>query len=111
MKVEYKSQERFPFESRYVWYRKDLSDVPWWKRMFISNPWRKVYRSFKVCLPDDKTIEDCLQFIFNSREANEIAEKYKTVEELEKFLSEEKRKAETMLLHMHPGEILEDWRF
>ena len=110
MKVQYKSEERVPFEKRYVWYRKDLSDVPWWKRMFIRNPWRKVYCSYNVCVPSDKTIEDCLQVLFNSCEANEIAEKYTTVEELEKFLSEEYVKAEK-LLKENLKKTYGDWRF
>ena len=110
MKVEYKTEKILLSSKRYIWYRKDLSDIPWWKRMFISNPWRKVYCSYPVCVQSDKTIEDCLKFLFNSREANEIAEKYKTVEELEKFLNEEKSKAE-MMFHEHLNEILEDWRF
>ena len=111
MKVQYKSEEKnISFEKRYVWYRKDLSDVPRWKRLFMSNPWRKVYRSYTVCSPHDKTIEDCLQILFNSREANEIADKYTTVEELEKFLSEEYAKAERMLKE-HLKETFNDWRF
>ena len=110
MKVEYKSEERFPFENRYVWYRKDLSDVPWWKRLFMSNPWRKVYRSYTVCTTHDNTIEDCLKFVFWADEANEIADKYTTVEELEKFLSEEYAKAERML-HKHLKDTFRDWRF
>ena len=110
MKAQYKSERSVSFDKRYIWYRKDLSDIPWWRRMFIINPWRKVYCSFKVCFPGDKTVEDCLVFLFNSREANEIAEKYKTVEELEEFLSEEKSKAESMLQE-HLKETLDDWRF
>ena len=110
MKVEYKSEERFPFEYRYVWYRKDLSDIPWSKRLFMCNPWHKVYRSYTVCTTYDYTVNDCLKFRFNADEANEIADKYTTVEELEKFLSEEYVKAERML-HEYLKEIHEDWRF
>lgn len=110
MKVEYKSEEFFPLDKRFVWYRKDLSDVPWWKRLFMSNPWRKVYYSYNFCSRSDNTIEDFLKFWFRADEANEIAEKYKTVEELEKFLSEEYAKAERMLKE-HLKETLGDWRF
>ena len=104
MKVQYKSEKSFAFGKRYVWYRKDLSDMPWWKRMFIRNPWRKVYRSYTVCFPD--RVEDCFKVLFDSYDANKIAEKYKTVEELEVFLSEEKSKAERMF-----HEAFGDWRF
>ena len=108
MKVEYQSEEFFPFDKRLVWYRKDLSDVPWWKRLFMSNPWHKVYCSYTFYTIHDHTVKDCLKFWFRADEANEIAEKYKTVEELEEFLNEEYAKAERMLKeHLKLG----DWRF
>lgn len=110
MKVEYRSEKRYPWDNRRIWYRKDLSDTPWWKKIFIINPWKKVYRSFNTCFPGDTTIEDCLMDLFNFHEANEIAEKYKTVEELEKFLNEEKSKAEKMLKE-HLNEQVDGWRF
>ena len=76
----------------------------------MSNPWHKVYRSYTVCTTYDYTVNDCLKFRFNADEANEIADKYTTVEELEKFLSEEYVKAERML-HEHLKETFGDWRF
>ena len=97
MKIQYKSK-KLSIESnkRYLLYRIDPSELSWWKRKF-KNPWKYAFqKSYNCVLRCDKTINDCLKFLFTPKEAQEFIEKYDTYEKLIDFLETEYKKASNM---------------
>lgn len=93
MKIQYKSQPLgIKSEKRYLLYRIEPSELSWWKRTF-KNPWKYVYTSYHVVFRTDNDVNDCLCFLFSSKEANEFASKYDTYEKIIDFLTAEYNKA------------------
>lgn len=95
-KIQYKSKPLdIESEKRYLLYRIDPSELPWWKRVF-RNPWRKVFRSYSVVSESDKCVNDCLCFLFKPNEARDVVDKCGTYGELIEFLHMEYKKASDM---------------
>ncbi len=95
MKIQYKSQPlTIKSEKRYLLYRIEPSELSWWKRAF-KNPWRYAYTAYNNVFYNDNSLDDCLCFLFSSREANEFIEKYDTYEKLIDFLIKELNKAKS----------------
>ena len=93
MKLQYKSEPlEIKSEKRYLRYRIEPSELSWWKRTF-KNPWRYVYKSYSNVFSYDNGINDCLCFLFSSKDAQDIVEKYDTYEKLIDFLTIEHNKA------------------
>lgn len=93
MKIQYKSCKlEIESEKRYICYRIEPSELSWWERSF-KNPWKKVFKSYNTVSRYDKDVNDCLCFLFNFKEAQEIIKKYDTYEKLIDFLTDEYNKA------------------
>ena len=95
MKIQYKSQ---PLDAtsnkRYLLFRIVPSELSWWKRIF-KNPWLYVYTAYSIVFSTDRSVHDCLCFLFSSEEANEIVSKYDTYEKITDFLTSELNTAES----------------
>ena len=95
MKIQYKSQ---PLDAtsnkRYLCFRIVPSELSWWKRIF-KNPWLYVYTAYPIVFSTDRSVHDCLCFLFSPEEANEIVSKYDTYEKITDFLTSELNAAES----------------
>ena len=96
MKVQYKSEPlSIPSENRHLLFRKDPSELSLWDRLF-NNRWKYVYCSLNYCLPSWKTVDDCLNTVFNLDNAHRIIKKCDTYEKLVAFLNAEASKAQNL---------------
>ena len=72
MKIQYKSQ---PLDAtsnkRYLCFRIVPSELSWWKRIF-KNPWLYVYTAYSIVFSNDRSVNDCLCFIFLLKDEKEI---------------------------------------
>lgn len=95
MKIQYKSQPLdATYDNRYLRFRIVPSELSWWKRIF-KNPWLYVYTAYSVVFNTDRSVHDCLCFLFSPEEANEIVSKYDTYEKITDFLTSELNTAES----------------
>ena len=95
MKIQYKSQPLdVTSNKRYLCFRIVPSELSWWKRIF-KNPWLYVYTAYPIVFSTDRSVHDCLCFLFSPEEANEIVSKYDTYEKITDFLTSELNTAES----------------
>ena len=111
MKIQYKSQPlSINSEKRYLLYRIDPSELSWWKRTF-KNPWRYAYAAYNIVIRADNDVNDCLCFLFSSREAKEFVSKYDTYEKLIDFLIAELAKAKNKFYEAQEKYKKDKWGF
>ena len=95
MKIQYKSEPiNVKYDNRYLCFRIVPSELSWWKRIF-KNPWLYVYTAYSIVFSTDRSVHDCLCFLFSPEEANEIVSKYDTYEKITDFLTSELNTAES----------------